>query len=159
MGKTNETYHRKHVLFESKTKNVLPLKWTLLRNEAPAVNCDNKMNNKQLQHIKTQRISGVTYINIQDLVGGSVSEERFPGSATYLVGPSVDKHGARSFIFPWSVDSPVSIDNWSPRSTSESWYSQREEPHNHAVTALSSNTKKNIAISFTTWFYFHVKSA
>lgn len=58
-----------------------------------------------------------THVNFQDLIGGPFSQKRLPGCAADFIGAPIGEHGARALVPPRSVDSPVAIDDGSPRST------------------------------------------
>lgn len=85
----------------------------------------------------------VTYINVQDLIGGPFSQKGLPGRATDFVGSAVCEHGPPSLVLPRSVNSPVSINDGSAWPASESWKRHREQPHNHHWQ-LWAGTKREI---------------
>ena len=53
----------------------------------------------------------VTHIDIQDLIGGTLSQEGLSGGAGDFIGSSVSKHSAHALVLPWTVDGPVPIDD------------------------------------------------
>lgn len=91
----------------------------------------------------------LSYINFQDLIRGSVSEKRLPSCTADFIGPAVGEHGARSLVLPWSVNGPVSVDDGSPWSASESWEGPREELCHHQWL----NTKVGLSLFSIIIFY------
>lgn len=61
-----------------------------------------------------------SHINLQHLIGRSISEERLPGGAADLVGSSVGEHSPSSLVAAGSVDDPVPINDGSARSALKS---------------------------------------
>lgn len=55
-----------------------------------------------------------THINIQDLIGGPLSQEGLPSGASDFIGSAVGEHGAPALVLPWPVNGPVSIDDGAP---------------------------------------------
>lgn len=66
-----------------------------------------------------------THINVQDFIGGAFCEKWFSCCGTDLIGSAVGEHGPSTLVLPRSVNGPVSINNGSPRTASQSWKKPR----------------------------------
>lgn len=83
----------------------------------------------------------LTYINFQYFICGSIREKRLPSCAADFIGPAVGEHGTRSLILPWSVNGPVSIDDGSSWTATESLEGTTEELQEWQHASLDTTQK------------------